>query len=53
MQTRLSFAPSASVLRRLRADVRKLAVGLGADAKIGDQLALVVDELSVPNPKAP
>ena len=45
MQTRLSFAPSAGVLRRLRADVRKLAVGLGADARIGDQLALVVDEL--------
>ena len=45
MPRRLTFAPSASVLRQLRADVRKVAVGLGADAKIGDQLALVVDEL--------
>lgn len=42
---RLSFSPSAGVLRQLRADVRQLAVGLGADARIGDQLALVVDEL--------
>lgn len=42
---RLSFAPSAGVLRQLRADVRKLAVGLGAHTRIGDQLALVVDEL--------
>jgi anti-sigma regulatory factor (Ser/Thr protein kinase) len=42
---RLSFAPQPGVLRQLRADVRQLAVGLGADAKVGDQLALVVDEL--------
>lgn len=45
MEKRLSFAPSAAVLRKLRADVRKVAVGLGAEARIGDQLALVVDEL--------
>lgn len=45
MSRRLSFAPNPSVLRQLRADVRKLSVGLGADARIGDQLALVVDEL--------
>jgi anti-sigma regulatory factor (Ser/Thr protein kinase) len=42
---RLNFAPQPGVLRQLRADVRQLAVGLGADAKVGDQLALVVDEL--------
>ena len=45
MEKRLSFAPSAAVLRKLRADVRKVAVGLGAETRIGDQLALVVDEL--------
>ena len=45
MLRRLDFAPRPSVLRQLRADVRKLAIGLGADDKIGDQLALVVDEL--------
>ena len=45
MEKRLSFAPSAAVLRKLRADVRKVAVGLGAEARVGDQLALVVDEL--------
>ena len=45
MEKRLSFAPSSAVLRKLRADVRKVAIGLGADARIGDQLALVVDEL--------
>jgi anti-sigma regulatory factor (Ser/Thr protein kinase) len=42
---RLSFAPRPGVLRQLRADVRKAAIGLGAEAKVGDQLALVVDEL--------
>jgi anti-sigma regulatory factor (Ser/Thr protein kinase) len=42
---RLSFSPSAGVLRQLRADVRDVVIGLGAHAKIGDQLALVVDEL--------
>jgi anti-sigma regulatory factor (Ser/Thr protein kinase) len=42
---RLDFAPRPTVLRQVRADVRKLAIGLGADAKVGDQLSLVVDEL--------
>lgn len=42
---RLSFAPRSTVLRQLRADVRTLAIRLGADAKVGDQLSLVVDEL--------
>jgi anti-sigma regulatory factor (Ser/Thr protein kinase) len=41
----LNFPPSADVLRQLRADVRKAAAGLGADAAVCDTVALVVDEL--------
>jgi two-component sensor histidine kinase len=33
------------VLRQVRADVRDLAADLGADPRVGDNLALVVDEL--------
>ncbi len=45
MVQRLTFAPRANVLRQLRADVRRLATGLGAEERVGDNLALVVDEL--------
>jgi anti-sigma regulatory factor (Ser/Thr protein kinase) len=45
MVQRLTFAPRASVLRQLRAAVRRLAAGLGAGERVGDNLALVVDEL--------
>jgi len=45
MVRRLTFAPSAGVLKQLRADVRKIARALGAEERTGDNLALVVDEL--------
>jgi anti-sigma regulatory factor (Ser/Thr protein kinase) len=45
MGRRLTFAPRATVLRQLRADVRRLAAGFGAQERVGDNLALVVDEL--------
>jgi anti-sigma regulatory factor (Ser/Thr protein kinase) len=45
MVQRLTFAPRTSVLRQLRADVRRLAAGFGAGERVGDNLALVVDEL--------
>lgn len=45
MESRLVFPPRASVLRQLRDRVRKIAAGLGAEPRIGDNLALVVDEI--------
>jgi anti-sigma regulatory factor (Ser/Thr protein kinase) len=45
MARRLTFPPKSTVLRQLRAEVRKLAVHFGAEERIGDNLALVVDEL--------
>ena len=45
MVQRLTFAARAGVLRQLRAAVRRLAAGLGAGERVGDNLALVVDEL--------
>lgn len=45
MKGRLTFAPSPSVLRQLRADVRDAVAGLGAPSPVGDTVALVVDEL--------
>lgn len=45
MGRRLTFAPSQGVLRQLRAEVRQLATSLGAKARVGENLALVVDEL--------
>lgn len=41
----LRFPPEGSVLRDVRANVRKIAADLGADEAVGDNLALVVDEL--------
>ncbi len=45
MGRRLTFAPRPGVLRQLRAEVRRLAVAFGAEDRVGDNLALVVDEL--------
>jgi anti-sigma regulatory factor (Ser/Thr protein kinase) len=45
MQRRLTFAPTAGIVRQLRAAVRRVAAGLGAGERVGDNLALVVDEL--------
>lgn len=45
MNGRLTFAPSPSVLRQLRADVRDAVADLGAPSPVGDTVALVVDEL--------
>lgn len=45
MGKRLTFAPRSSVLRQLRAEVRRLAVDFGAENRVADNLALVVDEL--------
>lgn len=45
MARRLTFAPRAGVLRQLRAEVRKVAIALGANERVSDNLALVVDEL--------
>lgn len=42
---RLTFAPRASILRKLREEVRRLAAEFGAAEKVGDNLALVVDEI--------
>lgn len=42
---RLSFPPDQAALRQLRADVRVATARLGAEARIGDTVALVVDEL--------
>jgi anti-sigma regulatory factor (Ser/Thr protein kinase) len=42
---RLTFPPSPAVLRQLRADVRAATARLGAEANVGDTVALVVDEL--------
>ena len=41
----VSFPPDGSVLRDVRAKVRSLAAGLGAEPRVCDNLALVVDEL--------
>lgn len=45
MARRLTFSPRADVLRSLRAEVRKVAASLGANERVADNLALVVDEL--------
>jgi anti-sigma regulatory factor (Ser/Thr protein kinase) len=45
MARRLTFAPRPGVLKQLRAEVRRLAVAFGAEDRVGDNLALVVDEL--------
>ncbi len=45
MARRLTFAPRSGVLKQLRSEVRRLAVAFGADDRVGDNLALVVDEL--------
>jgi anti-sigma regulatory factor (Ser/Thr protein kinase) len=45
MARRLTFPPKPGVIRQLRAQVRKVASHLGAEERIGDNLALVVDEL--------
>jgi anti-sigma regulatory factor (Ser/Thr protein kinase) len=45
MGRRLTFAPRPGVLKQLRAEVRRLAVAFGAEGRVGDNLALVVDEL--------
>ncbi|MBL8753226.1 MAG: ATP-binding protein [Planctomycetes bacterium] len=45
MARRLTFPPKPGVIRQLRAQVRKVAVLFGAEERIGDNLALVVDEL--------
>lgn len=45
MGKRLTFAPSAGVVRKLRAEVRRLAAELGAPEESGDHLALVADEI--------
>lgn len=45
MASRLTFAPRAGVLRQLRAEVRKVAATFGANDKVGENLALVVDEI--------
>lgn len=45
MGKRFTFAPRAGVIKQLRAEVRKLAVAFGAESRVGDNLALVVDEL--------
>ena len=42
---RLTFAPRAGILRKLREEVRRLAQEFGAAEKVGDNLALVVDEI--------
>ena len=42
---RLTFAPRAGILRKLREEVRRLAHEFGAAEKVGDNLALVVDEI--------
>lgn len=41
----LTFPPDGSVLRDVRARVRRLAGSLGAVASVCDNLALIVDEL--------
>jgi len=41
----VSFPPDGSVLRDLRAKVRTIAAGQGAEPAVCDNLALVVDEL--------
>lgn len=45
MGRRLTFPPRPGILRQLRAEVRRLAIGFGAAERVGDNLALVVDEL--------
>ena len=45
MGERVSFPPDGSVLHEVRAKVRSLAANLGAEPRICDNLALVVDEL--------
>lgn len=45
MKRRLTFAPKPGILRKLREEVRRLAGEFGAAEKVGDNLALVVDEL--------
>ena len=42
---RLTFAPRSGILRKLREEVRRLAAEFGAADKVGDNLALVVDEI--------
>jgi anti-sigma regulatory factor (Ser/Thr protein kinase) len=41
----LRFPPDGAALRGVRADVRRMAAGLGAAPSVCDNLALVVDEL--------
>jgi anti-sigma regulatory factor (Ser/Thr protein kinase) len=45
MAHRLTFAPRSGILKQLRAQVRRLATSFGAEERVGDNLALVVDEL--------
>lgn len=45
MGKRLEFPPSPTIVRKLRAEVRRLASELGATEDVGDQLALVADEI--------
>jgi anti-sigma regulatory factor (Ser/Thr protein kinase) len=45
MGKRLRFPPSPAIVRKLRAEVRSLAADLGATEDVGDQLALVADEI--------
>lgn len=42
---RFSFAPTQQALRRLRAEVRAAAAGLGAPTAVCERVTLVVDEL--------
>ena len=45
MGKRLRFAPSPGIVRKLRAEMRRLATELGASEATGDHLALVADEI--------
>lgn len=42
---RLQFAASPSIVAKVRDAVRRTAAGLGAAEEVGDQLALIADEL--------
>ena len=45
MTVELSFPAEPAALRRVRGEAREAAAGLGASERIGDTIALVVDEL--------
>ncbi len=45
MARRLTFAARSGVLKQLRAEVRRLASVFGAEERVAENLALVVDEL--------